>query len=82
MLKVALVNPAGIVTVAGTVTDAELDDSVMMSPPAGAALETVTVPVEPAPPNNEVGFTVRPVTVGAVTVSAVETFVMPTVPEM
>jgi len=82
ILKLAVVAPAGIVTDEGTVTEAELEVRAIASPPAGAALEIVTVPVAPAPPKSEVGLTVRPVTVGAVTDKAVETLVSPTVAEM
>jgi hypothetical protein len=44
--KVADVAPAGIVTVAGTVAEEELELKLMEYPPLGAALPTVTVPVE------------------------------------
>jgi len=67
MAKVAVVAPAPTVTVAGTVAAAFVEDKVIESPPVGAALEIVTVPVEPAPPNRVVGLRVRPVTVGALT---------------
>src|SRR5882762_4194976 len=43
-LKVALVTPAGTVTLAGTVTAALLLESVTCPPPAGAAPFSVTVP--------------------------------------
>jgi len=44
------------------------DVTAIGSPPVGAALEIVMVPVAPVPPTREVGLTVRLVTVGAVTV--------------
>jgi len=48
--KVALVAPAGTVTLAGTVaTVASLLESVATAPPAGAAALRVTVPIEVLP---------------------------------
>ena len=44
MVKLAEVEPAAMVTVAGTVAAAELEDRVTVTPPAGAALDNVTVP--------------------------------------
>lgn len=54
--KFALVAPAGTVTLAGTVTAAELSDNVTAVPPEGAAALKVTVPVEEFPPTTLVGF--------------------------
>ena len=68
-VKVAEVAPAATVTVAGTVALALLLDNDTTSPPTGAALPMVTVPVELEPPTTEVGFTLTAVTRGAVTVS-------------
>jgi hypothetical protein len=69
-LKVALVAPAGTVTVAGTVpTEVGLEDNVTGKPPVGAGPERVTVPTEAVPPITEVGFIVSPVRAGAVMVS-------------
>ena len=49
--KVALVAPAGTVTLAGTLTHVVLlDDNVTTLPPAGATPPSVTVPVEPPVP--------------------------------
>jgi len=49
-VKVALVAPAGTVTLAGTVaTVASLLESVTTAPPAGAAALRVTVPIEVLP---------------------------------
>jgi hypothetical protein len=56
--NVALVAPAGTVTLAGVVAAAELSDSVTTAPPAGAALVNVAVPVAEPPPVTLVGFTV------------------------
>ena len=56
--KVALVAPAGIVTLAGTVATAVLLlDSVTVVPPAGAAPLKVAVPVDELPPVTLVGLT-------------------------
>ncbi len=41
--KFAVDAPAAIVTLAGTVTEAELLESAMLSPPVGAAVVSVTV---------------------------------------
>jgi hypothetical protein len=65
-VKVAVVAPAATVTVAGTVPAAALDESVTVYPPAGAALERVTVPVEEVPPITDVGAKVIAVSTGAV----------------
>jgi hypothetical protein len=56
-VNVALVAPAGIVTLDGTeATDALLGDSVTTILPAGAGALCVTVPVEESPPFTLVGF--------------------------
>jgi len=56
--KVAVVVPAGTVMVAGTLTAALPLDSAITAPPAGAALESVAVPCELAPPVTVAGFIV------------------------
>jgi hypothetical protein len=56
-VNVRLVAPAGIVTLAGTVTAAELSDKLTTAPPEGAAALSVTVPVEELPPTTAVGLT-------------------------
>jgi hypothetical protein len=57
--NVALVAPAAIVTVAGTLAaDVLLLESEMTAPPGGAPVESVTLPWELAPPVTLVGFTV------------------------
>jgi hypothetical protein len=55
-VNVAVVCPAATVTLAGTVAAALLDASVTTRPPAGAAADSVTVPVLDAPPATDVGF--------------------------
>jgi hypothetical protein len=54
--KVALVAPAATITLAGTVAAVWLLDRDTTLPPAGAALESVTVPVELDPPGTLAGF--------------------------
>jgi hypothetical protein len=59
-VKVALVAPAGTVTLEGTVAAAVLLlESATCAPPAGAGPLSVTVPVEEFPPATLVGFSVR-----------------------
>src|ERR1700730_18436476 len=57
MLNVALVVLAGTVTLACTCAAALLLDRLTDTPPLGAALLSVTVPVEPCPPVTVDGFT-------------------------
>src|SRR5262245_28254622 len=58
-VKVVLLAPAPTVTLAGTVaTVVLLLDSATTAPPAGAALVSVTVPCEVAPPVTLAGFNV------------------------
>ena len=68
-VKVAVVAPAATVTLAGTVAAALLLDKVTDSPPVGAALPKVTVPVDEVPPVTEVGFIVTDETTGGFTVN-------------
>lgn len=56
--NVAVDDAAGTVTEAGTVAAALSDDRVTTKPPACAGAESVTVPVDEAPPVNEVGLRV------------------------
>lgn len=50
-MKLALLAPAGTVTLAGTLaTDVLLVESVTSAPPVGAAFVSVTVPCEELPP--------------------------------
>ena len=58
-VKVALVAPAATVTLAGTVAAAPLLESATTAPPEGAALVSVTVPVEDVPPVTLVGLSVK-----------------------
>jgi hypothetical protein len=55
MANVLEVLPAGTVTLAGTWAARLLDASVTITPPVGAGLLKVTVPVLPAPPVTELG---------------------------
>ena len=76
IVKVALVFPAGTVTLAGTVATAvELLERVTTVPAAGAGPEIVTVPVDGVSPLTVVGFKVRDVIAGAVTVNVAVWFV-------
>jgi hypothetical protein len=61
---------AKMVTVAGTLAEPELDDERAMDhPPAGAGPLRVTVPVVVAkPPSRSLSATVRPVSLGGLTV--------------
>jgi hypothetical protein len=69
--KVAVVAPAGTVTVAGTCAAPVLPEvRLTTAPPVGAGLSRVTVPVEDAPPSTVAGLTLTPLraATGAVTV--------------
>jgi hypothetical protein len=71
--NVALVAPAVTLTFAGTVTTAVLLlVSVTTAPPEGAAALSVTVPVEDAPPINELGFSVTEATMTGFTVKTAD----------
>jgi hypothetical protein len=71
-VKLALLAPTGMVTVAGGLAALLLLESATCAPPDGAAALSVTVPVDDcAPPVTLVGFSVSEETVmgGGVTVS-------------
>jgi len=56
-MKFAELAPAGTSTLAGTFASAAFDESSdTVAPPAGAALVSVTVPVEDTPPTTLVGL--------------------------
>lgn len=55
-VNVAVDLPAVTLTLAGTVADELLLDNVTETPPAGATLLKVTVPVDGFPPETRVGF--------------------------
>jgi hypothetical protein len=57
IVNVAEVAPAATVTLAGTVAEALLLASETTTPPLGAALVRVTVPVDDVPPVTLVGLT-------------------------
>ena len=64
-VNVALVAPAGMVTLAGTVATAGLSlERETMTPPVRADPLSVTLPVEGDPPLTLVGFSVSDVRVG------------------
>jgi hypothetical protein len=70
IVNVALVEPAGMVTLPGTVaTDVSLLDSDTAAPPAGAGPFRVTVPTEELPPVTVDGFSVSETSTGGITVS-------------
>ena len=76
----ALVAPSTIVTVAGTPAFELLLESATVTPPTGAADDSVTVPLLDVPPGTDTGRTVRPVSCGAVTVSVPVAVRAPMVP--
>jgi len=72
-VKVAVVVPASTVTDAGTVAAAVLLLArLTVNPPAGARLETVTVPFEVIPPKTVDGRSVTPDSDDAETVTAAD----------
>jgi len=71
-VKVAVVAPAGIVTVAGTEPAALLDERLTTQPPTGAAVAIVTVPVAVRPSATVVGVMDTPVRTGVLTVRLAE----------
>ena len=65
-VKLALLAPAGTVTLAGTAVAAELSDSDTTAPPLGAGALKATVPVEALPPVTLVGLRLKAESVGPV----------------
>ena len=70
-VKLALVAPAGTVTLLGTLAALMLSESVTTAPPLGAAALKVTVPVEEFPPTTLVGLRDSAKIVGVVVVPGV-----------
>ena len=67
-VNVAFVLPAPTVTVANTVAEGVLLESVTLNPPDGAGLLSFTVPTELAPPATVLGTRINEVRVGALIV--------------
>ena len=62
-VNVAVVSPAGTMTLAGTVAAAALElDSATEAPPAGAAAVRLTLPIDDVPPVTLDGSNVRSAT--------------------
>ena len=80
-VKVPVVAPAAMDTVAGTFALESLLERATLAPPVGAELLSVTVPVEEEPPVTVVGLSVSVVRVGvgALTVSVAVAFAPPKV---
>ncbi len=76
-VKVAIVCPAGTVTVAGGVALDEFEESVTMAPPDAAGPPIVTVPVEVPPHITEVGESVSKIGTGGLTVNVAEALAEP-----
>jgi len=75
MEKLAELFPAGIVTVAGGVADADVVESVTTIPPAGAVALIDTVPVDDFPPATVAGLSVKFRMFGGLIVSPVDTVI-------
>jgi len=77
-VKVALLLPAGTITLEGTLAAPLLLESITCAPPAGAGPLSVTVPVDDcAPPITLVGFNVSEETVGGVTANEADVLTPP-----
>src|SRR5207302_6483316 len=77
-VKVALLLPAGTVTMAGTLAAPLPLERVTCAPPAGAGPLSVTVPVEDCtPPTTLVGFSVSEETVGGGAVGEADVVALP-----
>jgi hypothetical protein len=82
-VALAVVAPAGIVKLAGTVATAVLElDKVTTAPPAGASPLSVTVAVELLPPGTLVGLSVIDVSAAGFTVSLADLVSVPYVAEI
>src|SRR5438105_1871667 len=82
-VKVALLLPAGTVTLAGTLAAPLPLERVTCAPPAGAGPLSVTVPVEDCtPPTTLVGFSVSEETVGRGRVGAAGELAVPAPPDI
>ena len=68
MVNVAVVEPAGTVTVAGSVALLDFEERLIANPPLGAGPLNVTVPVALCPAPTVVGETAMPVRTAGVTV--------------
>src|SRR2546429_6992101 len=78
IVKVALLLPAGTITLEGTLAAPLLLESITCASPAGAGPLSVTVPMDDcAPPITLVGFNVSEETVGGVTAIAASTITPP-----
>lgn len=81
--KLAVVDPAGTVTVAGVSATGLLDVRLTMEPPGPAGPFKVTVPIDGFPPTTDIGARVRPVNAaGGVIVKADVTDVDPSLAVM
>jgi hypothetical protein len=76
-VKVAVELPAATITLAGTSAAVLLLESVMVAPPAGAALVKVIVPVEEFPPVTLVGLSATFERAAAGVIVSVADFVTP-----
>jgi hypothetical protein len=59
IVKVTLLPPAGMLAAGGTLTFELLDESVTCTPPVGAGLARVTVPVRELPPVTDVDDSIK-----------------------
>ncbi len=77
-VKVALLLPAGTITLEGTLAAPLLLERITCAPPAGAGPLSVTVPMDDcAPPITLVGFNVSEETVGGVTANEADVLTPP-----